>query len=447
MTATSLPRLVRSLSRKYGPKTALTVHGKGDRVEVSWCDLWTAAARVAGDLVREGLPREATVVIAAPLSGEVVAAEVGVMTAGGVACPLDPAMDEAGAKAVLEQAAPWAVFTTEGDRGRMERLCGQAFHRCRFFPLPDVALGHTTQPVLDPGVEARIEATGPGGNATSIPAGEGDAPHRLVDFLHRTLTGTATALASALGATEEDVWLAPSRATTPLGRVAGLYAGLASGGQVALVVGSSSSDPLEPFWVVRPTLAVLSPGEVAALAERAREEARALAGLGGWLGRLALRWAGVLEPGESPLPSRTWWREAARAGRARLANILGGRLRVVLVGPGEPDPGAARVIEATGAMACVANGPPEAAGLVTVQRPGEPVPPGALGRPLDGVRVRVAEDGEVLVQGDNVMLSHRMVRPDQNPMFREGWLRTGARGRVDAEGWVWPDPDPGRDRP
>lgn len=447
MTATSLPRLVRSLSKRYGPKTALTVHEKGERAEVSWCDLWTAAARVAGDLVREGLPHEATVVIAAPLSAGVVAAEVGVMTAGGVACPLDPATDEAGAEAVFEQAAPCAVFTTEGDRGRMERLCGRASYRCRFFPIPEVALGHTSQPALDPGVEVRFEATGPGGHAISIPAGEGDAPHRLVDFLHRTLTGTAMALASALGATEEDVWLAASLATTPLGRVAGLYAGLASGGQVALVVGASSPDPLGPFWVVHPTVAVLSPGEVAAFAVRAREEARALTGLGGWLGRIALRQAGILEPGESPLPSRPWWREAARVGRARLADILGSRLRVMLVGPGEPDPGAARVIEAAGATVCVAHGPPEAAGLVTVRRPGEPVPPGSLGRPLDGVRVRVAEDGEFLVQGDNVMLSHRMVRPDQNPMFRDGWLRTGARGTVDAEGWVWLDPDFVRDRP
>lgn len=449
MTATSLPRLVRSLSKKYGPKTAMTVHAKGECAEFSWCDLWTGAAGVAADLVRKGLPDEATVVIAAPLSAGVVAAEVGVMTARGVACPLDPAMDDAGAEAVLAQAMPWAVFATEEQRKRIGRLCERLSGRCQFFPIPEVHPGRTAQPTLDPAVEARIESTGPGGHAVSIPAGDGGAPHRLVDFLHRTLTGTTAALASALGATEEDIWLAPGRTTTPLDRVAGLYAGLASGGQVALVASTEGPlpDPLEPFWVVRPTIAVLPPGEVAAVAARVRGEARSLTGLGGWLARVALRLDGVLEPGESPLLPRPWWREAARAGRTRLADILGGRLRVVLTGPGGPDPEAARVIGVTGAAMCATHGPPEAAGLVTFQRPGESVPPGSVGRPLDGVRVRVSDEGEVLVQGDNVMLSHRMVRPDQNPLFRDGWLRTGESGTVDAEGWVRLDPGPRKDRP
>lgn len=449
MTATSLPRLVRSLSKKYGPKTALTVHAKGECAEFSWCDLWTGAAGVAADLVREGLPHEATVVIAVPPSAGAVAAEVGVMTARGVACPLDPAMDDAGVEAVLTQAVPWAVFTTEDQRERIERLRERLSGPCRFFPLPEVRPGQAAQPTLDPAVETRLEGTGPGGHALSIPAGDGAEPHRLVDFLHRTLTGTAAALAAALGAAEEDVWLAPGRATTPFGRIAGLYAGLASGGRVALVASTEgpSPDPLQPFWVVRPTLAVLPAVEVAALAARVREEARALTGLGGWLARVALRLEGVLEPGESPLPSRPWWREAARAGRTRLADILGGRLRVVLAGPGGPDPDAERVIGATGAAACAAHGPPEAAGLVALQRPGERVPPGSVGRPLDGVRVRVSDEGEVLVQGDNVMLSYRRVRPDQNPLFQDGWLRTGESGTVDAEGWVRLEPGPGRDCP
>ncbi len=440
MNATSLPRLVRSLSKKYGPKTAMTVHAKGDCAEFSWCDLWTGAAAAAADLVREGLPDEGTVVIAAPLSAGVVAAEVGVMAARGVACPLDPATDDAGVEAVLTQAMPWAVFTTDEQRERIERLRERLPGPCRSFSIPEVRPGQATQPALDPAVEARLEATGPGGHALSIPAGDGGAPHRLVDFLHRTLTGTTAALASALGATEEDVWLAPGHATTPFGRVAGLYTGLVSGGQVALVTSTEgpSQDPLQPFWVVRPTVAVLPAADVALLATRVRQASRALAGFGGWLARVALRLDGIVEPGESPLPPRPWWREAARAGRARLADILGGRVRVVLSGMGEPDADAMRVVEAVGAAACAAHGPSEVAGLLTVRRPGESVPPGAVGRPLDGVGVRVSDEGEILVEGHNVMLSHRMVRPDQNPLFVNGWLRTGEFGTVDADGWVRP---------
>ncbi len=436
MTATSVPRLVRSWSRRYGPKTVLALHEGTGCVEFSWLDLWAEASRVAVDLVSAGLPDEGSVVIASPLSPASIMAEVGVMAARGVACPIDPSWDDDAMAKVLEQAAPWAVMVAEDQRERIERHGQRAPAPFRLLPLPAPRPGHATHQNPVPEVEARMESTGPGGHAVSLRAGEGDKPNRLVDFLHRTLTETAGAVAAAVGASEEDTWLIGGEPTSPFLRVAGLYAALVSGGQVAIVRRPDQADPLEPFWVARPTVAVLTGQEATALAARVREEARSLAGFWGWLVRVALRLEGILEPGDSLLPNRPWWREAARMGRARLSELLGGRLRVVLTGQGAPGPESARVFCATGSALCRAFGPPEAAGVITLERPGEALSGDTVGRPLDGVEVRAADDGEIWVRGHPVMLSYRMVRPDQNPLFVDGWMRTGLRGFVEATGLV-----------
>lgn len=56
--------------------------------------------------------------------------------------------------------------------------------------------------------------------------------------------------------------------------------------------------------------------------------------------------------------------------------------------------------------------------------------PGSLGRPLKGQEVRIADDGEILVRGENVA---RYYGPDK-PAAEGGWLRTGDLGRIDDEG-------------
>lgn len=60
--------------------------------------------------------------------------------------------------------------------------------------------------------------------------------------------------------------------------------------------------------------------------------------------------------------------------------------------------------------------------------------PGTVGAPLEGVEVRIAQDGEILVRGPTVMRGY--VGETTQPLS-DGWLHTGDLGRIDGDGHLW----------
>jgi long-subunit acyl-CoA synthetase (AMP-forming) len=75
--------------------------------------------------------------------------------------------------------------------------------------------------------------------------------------------------------------------------------------------------------------------------------------------------------------------------------------------------------------------------IVTTNRPGR-TRYGSVGLPLDGMEVRIAEDGELLVRGPLVMAGYRG-RDDltAEAVDADGWLHTGDVARIDDDGYVW----------
>jgi long-chain acyl-CoA synthetase len=61
---------------------------------------------------------------------------------------------------------------------------------------------------------------------------------------------------------------------------------------------------------------------------------------------------------------------------------------------------------------------------------------GAVGRPITGVQVKIAEDGEVLVAGRNVMKGYYRDSEATAAALDGGWLHTGDVGEVDAAGYL-----------
>ena len=80
-------------------------------------------------------------------------------------------------------------------------------------------------------------------------------------------------------------------------------------------------------------------------------------------------------------------------------------------------------------------GQTECAGVCTYN-PAERVKYGTVGLPLGGMEVKIAEDGEILVKGDNVFVGYLNQEEATAETVVDGWLHTGDVGEMDSDGYV-----------
>ena len=120
---------------------------------------------------------------------------------------------------------------------------------------------------------------------------------------------------------------------------------------------------------------------------------------------------------------------------ARIRHGLGGRLRYCVSG-GAPLPVAlGRFFQAAGITVLEGYGLTETTAPVGVNLPGD-VRLGTVGRPLPGVEVEVAPDGELLVRGPSVFAGYHDDPAATAAAVEDGWLHTGDLGTIDADGFV-----------
>ncbi|MEV0318435.1 AMP-dependent synthetase/ligase [Streptomyces sp. NPDC050658] len=79
----------------------------------------------------------------------------------------------------------------------------------------------------------------------------------------------------------------------------------------------------------------------------------------------------------------------------------------------------------------------ETTGVVTINTPSA-FRLGSVGRPLEGLEIRVAEDGEILTRGGTVFDGYLLPDGGVEPACdQDGWFATGDIGRIDEDGYLW----------
>lgn len=126
--------------------------------------------------------------------------------------------------------------------------------------------------------------------------------------------------------------------------------------------------------------------------------------------------------------TRRWWRYR------RVHRAFGLKFWAFVVGAAPLDPALEEFMGKLGFLVIQGYGLTETAPIVTLNHPFS-TRRGTVGKPIHGVEVRIAGDGEVLVRGENVTRGYFAAGGGETAgAFEDGWLHTGDVGEMDAEG-------------
>ena len=121
--------------------------------------------------------------------------------------------------------------------------------------------------------------------------------------------------------------------------------------------------------------------------------------------------------------------------RSKVKNNFGGRLEAFVSGGGPLDSRVGEALNALGLKTLQGYGLTETSPVVSCN-PLQKIKVETVGPIFPGVEVKLANDGEILVRGENLMIGYWNNIEATNKTIKDGWLHTGDIGEFDNEGYL-----------
>ena len=122
--------------------------------------------------------------------------------------------------------------------------------------------------------------------------------------------------------------------------------------------------------------------------------------------------------------------------RKKVRARFGGRNKALVSGGAPLNPEVGRFFQALGLTLLQGYGQTEAGPLISVNRPRAGIKLDTVGPAVMGCEVKIAEDGEILCRGENVMHGYWRNDAETARVLVDGWLHTGDVGHLDTQGRI-----------
>jgi long-chain acyl-CoA synthetase len=441
----SLPAMFFEIAGRRGDKPFLWSKQDGAYGSLSWAGAARSVNRLARGLVALGVQAGDRVALAAENRPEWAIADLAIMSAGAITVPAytTNTVDDhrhifgnSGARIVIASKPP----VSERASAAATQLANVEAVVVMEGPAPAGARGWDEVLALGDAqpddVAARVAALTPGDTACIIyTSGTGGLP-KGVRLSHRNIIANCAGahhLLEMLGLGDE-VFLSFLPLSHSYEHTAGLMFPISIGAQIYFAEGADTlaANLLE----ARPTIMTAVPRLYETLHQRIRRGIDREKGLKRALFEKAVAVGRKRLAGEPrSLAERLLDPLLDRLVRAKVQARFGGRLKAMVSGGAPLNPEIGSFFLALGVQLLQGYGQTEAAPVIACNPPGG-VKIDSVGPALKGVRIKIAEDGEILVAGDNVMQGYWGDGEATARTVSDGWLATGDIGHLDARGYL-----------
>lgn len=452
-----IPSVFFETAARHAHQPALGQKRQGAYAYMTYAELADKVRQMAAALLEFGVQAHDRIAIMSENSPEWVIADLGIMSAGALNVPVYPTLTheqlayilkDCGARGIVVsnnthyqkvariwQEVPSLEFILYVEDVKEDAAC--RVRTLRFDAL--LAQGAGLAATYQADIEARIAGTRPE-DLCSIIYTSGTTGHpKGVMLTHRNFMSNAQECATILVQPGEEVL---ELSFLPLShvfeRVAYYALVVVSGGKVAY---AESFDTISANLLeVRPTVLVSVPRVYEKIHARVMDQVQA----GSALKQKLFAWA--LEVGEAyfhahqaghvaPLLALQH-RLATRLVLGKIQARTGGRLKVLVSGGAPLMKELARFFACVGMPILEGYGLTESSPVICVGRRGK-VRFGTVGQPIPGVEVKIADDGEILARGPNIMKGYyNNPEATAEAISEQGWLHTGDIGELDADGYL-----------
>src|SRR5579871_2361647 len=422
-----------------------------DRESLAWKSLtWQAfgeeVRRWRKALVRENLAKGECIAILMPNGIEHIALDQAALARGLVPVPMHALdnpesisyilRDSGAALLLLNSAEQWRAIVKSGDPGLSLRRVVYAEAETADFAADSrlITLERWLAAASNARDSERDVDLRPGDLAAIVYTSGTTGRPKGVMLSHENVVSNVKAIAKRFPAHQGDLFLSFLPLSHTFERTGGYYFPIAAGACVAY--SRSVKELPDDLKKVRPTILISVPRIYERFYARIMEQRAARDVVRRAIFDLAIAVGGrrfdARQHGKSPaLFDELAWPFLQRAVARPVLAALGGRLRVALSGGAPIGAEVIRLFLALGLDILQGYGMTESSPVVAVNTPDDN-DYRSVGRPLDGVEVRLGENDELQVKGANVMTGY-WHRPDDTARAKgaDGWLHTGDQARIE----------------
>jgi long-chain acyl-CoA synthetase len=402
-----------------------------------------------------GLARGDRVVIMSESRPEWLLADLAVLAAGGVTVPIYPTLSATQARYILQDCGARLAFVSTAEQlDKIQHVRHQlpSLEAIVVFdeapnPTPSVLSfeslmerGHARM-VGEWGIGRQFRdvarAVAPSDLATIIYTSGTTGEPKGVMLTHGNLVSNLLGAQAMLSVTSDDVGLSFLPLSHSFERMVA-YTCLANG--VTIIFAETMDTIARDLRRVQPTVMTGVPRVYEKFADRIMEGGHALPqprrtlfhwGIRVGLARARVEMGGRRVSGLLALETAI----AERLVFAKIRDQVGGRIRVLVSGSAPLSNNVAEFFHGIGLPITEGYGLTETAPILTVNPQGA-ARVGTVGKPLPGVEIRIAEDGEILARGPNIMAGYYNKPEATSDVLRGGWFYTGDIGAIDADGYL-----------